>query len=176
VAAGREVAFVGILDATTAPPTFADPEPQRRPTRWANLRQIPDWIRAGDATNRLADFIVTRLVARPRLPRQAAHLRHTWLPFGFGFHLDRRMGLLLRRDLLDAWRLRREPPPPLSVRSLVLFRAGETERFAPDEVGWCAAHKEIRIVRVSGDHKTMLEQPHLATLCARFVEAVQQTY
>ena len=116
------------------------------------------------------------MVARPRLLRLAARLRHAWLPFGFGFHLNRRMGLRLRRDLLEVWRLRREPPPPLSVPSLVLFRAEETEPFAPDEVGWSAAYKELRIVPVTGDHKTMLESPHLATLCARFIEAVQQTY
>jgi len=175
-AAGRGVAFVGILDTTTSPLTFADLEPQPRPTRVDNLRQVPDWIRAGDATNRLADFIVTRIVARPRLLRLAARLRHIWLPFGFGFHLNRRMGLRLRRDLLEVWRLRREPPPPLSVPSLVLFRADETEPFAPDEVGWSAAYQELRIVPVPGDHKSMLEPPHLATLCARFIEAVQQTY
>jgi thioesterase domain-containing protein len=174
--AGCNVAFLGILDTTTSPLTFADLAPQRRPTRMENLRQVPAWIRAGEATNRLADFIVTRMVARPRLLRLAARLRHAWLPFGFGFHLNRRMGLRLRRDLLEAWRLRRDPPPPLSVTSLVLFRAAETEPFAPDEVGWCAAYPDIRIVPVTGGHTTMLEPPHLATLCARFVEAVLHTH
>ncbi len=174
--AGCEVAFLGILDTTTSPLTFADLVPQRRPTRMENLRQVPAWIRAGETANRLADFIVTRVVARPRLLRLAARRRHVWLPFGFGFHLNRRMGLRLRRDLLEVWRLRREPPPPLSVSSLVLFRAAETEPFAPDEVGWCAAYPDIRIVPVTGDHTTMLEPPHLATLCARFIETVLHTY
>jgi thioesterase domain-containing protein len=174
--AGREVAFLGILDTTTSPLTFADLAVQRSPTRMENLRQVPAWIRAGEAKNRLADFIVTRVVARPRLLRLAARLRHAWLPFGFGFHLNRRMGLRLRRDLLEVWRLRRDPPPPLSVGSLVLFRAAETEPFAPDEVGWCAAYPELRIVPISGDHTTMLEPPHLATLCARFAEDALRTY
>jgi thioesterase domain-containing protein len=174
-AMGREVAFLGILDTTTSPSTFADLEPQRRPARMENLRKVPAWIRNGEATDRLADFIVTRLVARPRLLRLAARLRHTWLPFGFRFHLNRRMGLRLRRDLLETWRLRRDPPPPLSVTALVLFRAAETEPFAPDEVGWCAAYPDIRIVPVTGDHSTMLEPPHLATLCARFTEIVSET-
>ncbi len=174
--AGCAVAFLGILDTTTSPLTFADLEPQRRPTRMENLRQVPAWIRTGEASDRLADFLVTRVVARPRLLRLAARLRHTWLPCGFGFHLNRRMGLRLRRDLLEAWRLRRDPPPPLSVPSLVLFRAEQTEPFAPDEVGWCAAYPDICIVPVTGGHTTMLEPPHIATLCARFVEAVRQTY
>ncbi len=174
--AGRNVVFLGILDTTTSPLTFADLEPQRRPTRLENLRQVPAWIRAGEFTNRLADFTVTRVVARPRLLQRAARWRHVWLPFGFGFHLNRRMGLRLRRDLLEAWRLRREPPPALSVASLVLFRAAETEPFAPDEVGWCAAYPDIRIVPVSGDHTTMLEPPHLATLTTRFIEVVQGRY
>jgi thioesterase domain-containing protein/acyl carrier protein len=173
--AGREVAFLGILDTTTSPLTFVDLEPQRRPTRMENLRQVPAWIRGGEFANRLADFIVTRLVVRPRLLRLAAHWRHAWLPFGFGFHLNRRMGLRLRRDLVEKWRLRRDPPPPLRVASLVLFRAECTEPFAPDEVGWCAAYRDLRIVQVTGDHTTMLEPPHLATLCARFTEEVLHT-
>lgn len=173
--AGREVTFLGILDTTTSPLTFADLEPQPHPTRMANLRQVPAWIRNGEAADRLADFIVTRVVAQPRLLRLAARLRHTRLPFGFSFHLNRRMGLRLRRDLLEAWRLRRDPPPPLSVGSLVLFRAAETEPFAPDELGWCAAYPDIRIVPVTGGHTTMLEPPHLATLCERFIEAARQT-
>jgi thioesterase domain-containing protein len=174
--AGREVAFLGILDTTTSPLTFVDLEPQRRPTRMENLRQVPAWIRNGEFANRLADFVVTRMVARPRLLRLAARWRHAWLPFGAGFHLNRRMGLRLRRDLVEAWRLRRDPPPPLRVASLVLFRAEMTEPFAPDEVGWCAAYQDLRIVPVAGDHATMLEPPHLATLCARFVEEALHTF
>jgi thioesterase domain-containing protein len=173
-AAGREVAFLGILDTTTSPLTFTDLVPQRRPTRMENLRQVPAWIRKGEFADRLADFVVTRVVPRPGLLRFAARMRHAWVPFGFGFHLNRRMGLRLRRDLLEAWRLRRDPPPPLSVGALVLFRAAETVPFAPDEVGWCAAYSDLRIVPVTGDHTTMLEQPHLAGLCTRFIEAVRQ--
>jgi len=168
---GREVAYVGVLD-TTAPPTgVVDLAPQRRPTRMENLRQVPTWIRTGEARDRLADFIVTRVVARPRLLRLAARLRHLWLPFGFRFHLNRRMDLRLRRDLMAAWRLRREPPPPVPGRSVVLFRAEDTVPVVADEFGWCAAYPGLRIEAVPGGHTTMLEPPHLATLCERFVEA-----
>ena len=173
--AGREVTFLGILDTTSAPTSVVDLVPPRRPTRMENLRQVPTWIRAGDGWNRLADFIVTRVVARPRLLRLMARWRHMWLPFGLTFHLNRRMGLRLRRDLMEAWRLRTEPPPLLSVTSVVLFRAAETQPHAPDEIGWCAAYPDLHVVPVTGGHTTMLEPPHLATLCERFTQAVQRT-
>lgn len=174
--AGREVAFLGIFDTSTSLLSVVDLAQRRRPTRMENLRQVPAWIRAGEVTDRLADFIVTRVVARPRLLRLAVRLRHTWLPFGFGFHLNRRMGLRLRRDMMVAWRLRQDPPPPLSVASIVLFRAAETVPFLPDEEGWCAPYPGLRIVPVTGGHTTMLEPPHRATLRAHFIEAVLRTY
>jgi thioesterase domain-containing protein len=172
--AGREVVFIGILDTTATPVSLIDLAPQRRPTRLENLRQIPAWIRAGDGRNRLADFIVTRVVARPRLLRRLVPLRRVWLPFGFGFYLNWRMGLRLRRDLMAAWRHRCESPPAVPASAVVLFRAAETVPDAPDEFGWCAAYPGLRIVPVTGGHTTMLEPPHLATLCERFVEAALQ--
>jgi thioesterase domain-containing protein len=56
-------------------------------------------------------------------------------------------------------------------RSVVLFRATDTVPDLVDELGWCAAYPGLRIVEVTGAHTTMLEPPHLATLCERFVEA-----
>ena len=168
---GRDVTFVGVLDTTASPMSLVDLAPQRRPTRLENLRSVPDWIRAGQGRERAADFIVARVVARPRLLRLAVRLRHVWLPFGFRFHMNRRMGLRLRHDLMAAWRRRQEPPPAVPGRSVVLFRAADTVPDLIDELGWCAAYPGLRIVEVTGAHTTMLEPPHLATLCERFVEA-----
>jgi thioesterase domain-containing protein len=168
---GREVAFVGVLDTTASPTSLIDLAPQRRPTRLENLRQVPTWMRAGQGRERAADFIVTRIVGRPWLLRLTVRLRHVWLPFGFRFHLNRRMGLRLRRDLMTAWRHGQETPPPVPGRSVVLFRAAETVPDVVDEAGWCAAYPGLRTVAVSGGHTTMLEPPYLETLCERFVEA-----
>jgi len=173
-ALGREVAFVGILDTTAAPTGSADPAPQRRPTRMENLRQVSAWIRAGEVRDRLADFVVTRVVARPLLLRLAARLRRVWLPFGFHFDLNRRMGVRLRRDLMAAWRLRQEPPPPVPGGSVVLFRAEDTVPDLADDVGWCAAYPGLRIVTVPGGHITMLEPPHLPAVSQRFTAAALQ--
>jgi len=171
---GREVAFVGVLDTTASPMSLVDLAPHRRPTRLENLRSVPAWIRAGQGRERAADFIVARVVARPRLLRLAVRLRHVWLPFGFRFHMNRRMGLRLRHDLMAAWRRRQEPPPAVPGRSVVLFRAADTVPDLVDELGWCAAYPGLRIVAVTGAHTTMLEPPHLATLCECFVEAALQ--
>jgi len=168
---GREVAFVGVLDTTASPTSLVDLAPRRRPTKLENLRQVPTWIRTGDGRNRLADFIVTRVVGRPRLLRLAVRLRHVWLPFGFRFDLNRRMGLRLRRDLMEEWRGRREPPPPVPAGTVVMFRAAETVPDVPDERGWCVAYPDLRVVPVTGGHTTMLEPPHLATVCERVTEA-----
>ena len=167
---GREVAFVGVLDTTASPMSLVDLAPQRRPTRLENLRAVPAWIRAGQGRERAADFIVARVVVRPRLLRLAVRLRQVWLPFGFRFHMNRRMGLRLRHDLMAAWRRRQEPPPAVPGSSVVLFRAVNTVPDLVDELGWCAAYPGLRIVAVTGAHTTMLEPPHLATLCERFVE------
>jgi thioesterase domain-containing protein len=168
---GREVAFVGVLDTTASPTSLVDLAPQRRPTRLENLRAVPAWIRAGQGRERLADFIVARVVVRPLLLRLAVRLRHMWLPFGFRFHLNRRMGLRLRRDMMEAWRRRPAAPPAVPGSSVVLFRAAETVPDVVDALGWCAAYPGLRIVAVTGAHTTMLEPPHLATLCEHFVEA-----
>jgi len=170
--AGREVAFLGILDTLSSPMSLADLAPQPQPTRMENLRHVPAWIRRGELRTRLADFIVARVVVRPRLLRQAARLRHMWLPFGFSFYLNLRMGLRLRRDMLSAWRRRLEPPPPLPVASIVLFRAEDSEPAVPDAVGWRAAYPGISVVEISGGHWTMLDPPNLAPLCQRFTAAV----
>jgi thioesterase domain-containing protein len=167
---GREVPFVGVLDTTASPTSLVDLAPQRCPTRLENLRAVPGWIGAGQGKERLADFIVTRVVARPRLLRLAVRLRHVWLPFGLRFHLNRRMGLRLRRDLMAAWR-RQAAPPRVPGSSVVLFRAADTVPDVADEAGWCAAYPGLCMVAVSGGHTTMLEPPHLVTLCERFVEA-----
>ena len=169
--AGREVAFVGILDTTASPTSLIDLAPQRRPTRMENLRQVPAWIRKGQLKARLADFIVTRVVKRPRQVRLMVRLRRIWLPFGFGFHLNWSMGLRLRRDMLAEWRRRKEPPPPVPVSAIVMFRAAETVPDVPDERGWGAAYPGLRVVPVTGGHTTMLEPPHLETLCERLTEA-----
>ncbi len=170
--AGREVAFLGILDTLSSPMTLADLAPQPQPTRMENLRQVPAWIRRGELRNRLADFIIARVVVRPRLLRLAARYRRMWLPFGFSFYLNQRIGLRLRRDMLSSWRRRLEPPPPLPIASIVLFRAEESEPAVPDAVGWCAAYPGISIVEIPGGHWTMLDPPNLIPFCERFTTAV----
>lgn len=134
------------------------------------FRQARTDIGTSRFEHQLAELIVERFATRPRLLRLLAGLRRLWLPSGFGFRLNLLMGTRLRRDLLAAWRKRAERPL-LPGTQIVLFRAEDTARTVTDETGWCAIYPGLRVVPVPGGHLSLVEPPHLATLCERFTEA-----
>lgn len=71
----------------------------------------------------------------------------------------------LRLRALDHWTVRPAKAPP------TLFRSDERWDTAQD-LGWRRLSKHVSIVRIGGTHDSILEPPHLETLCRHFVEAV----
>ena len=174
-AAGRSVGFLGILDTAevirTPPLTLSARLVDR--SRWGRILQD---LRRGYFRPMLRRILHESLFERPNTKRLLSHLsplRHLQLrPLALNYHLQQHFNYVLRVQLLHRWR----PPlsePPLPARCFV-FRAASNPPDAPYDLGWGRRCADVTVVPLAGDHVTIFDVPHRATLCARFVEAVEQ--
>jgi thioesterase domain-containing protein len=87
----------------------------------------------------------------------------------FAFH--RRIRTITR--LQAQWRWHRNPPlPPIPART-VLFRTAAHAADAAPDLNWRRRCPDLAVVTVEGDHRTMLDPPHLAALCTKFAAEVE---
>jgi acyl-coenzyme A synthetase/AMP-(fatty) acid ligase/thioesterase domain-containing protein len=88
--------------------------------------------------------------------------------------LDQWLQRFLRSAAREEWRA---PPnsAPLPIRTL-LFAADGHAPGTPGDLGWGTRCAMPQVVRVSGDHLTMLNRPHRDPLCEHLVAALQETY
>ena len=118
----------------------------------------------------LALFIVRRL-SSPRARRAlvlVARFRHTQkLPSRFTYYLHRYFNEVWGVAAVKAWHRRmNETVMPLSVPAFLL----RSEAHLPDDpndLGWEHHFPDLSVLDVPGSHETMLDPPHLKTLCDR---------
>jgi thioesterase domain-containing protein len=174
-AAGRSVGFLGILDTPevirTPPLTLSARLVER--ARWGRVLQD---LRRGYFRPMLRRILHESLFERPNIKRLLSHLaplrRLRLRPLALNYHLQQHFNYVLRVQLLHRWR----PPisePTLPVRCFV-FRAASNPPDAPYDLGWGRRCADVTVVPLAGDHVTIFDVPHRATLCGRFVEAVEQ--
>ena len=116
----------------------------------------------------LALFIVRRL-SSPRARRAlllVARFRHTQkLPSRFTYYLHRYFNEVWGVAAVKAWHRRLdETAMPLSVPAFLL----RSEAHLPDDpndLGWEHHFPGLSVLDVPGSHETMLDPPHLKTLC-----------
>jgi thioesterase domain-containing protein len=72
----------------------------------------------------------------------------------------------LRYGALEKWTLKQLNSP------VTLFRSGD--RDSDSDYGWSALCSHLVVMRVGGDHDSILEPPYRDILCARFLQAVRE--
>ncbi|MBV8166605.1 MAG: hypothetical protein JO021_07415, partial [Alphaproteobacteria bacterium] len=81
------------------------------------------------------------------------------------FRLHSDLVWLLRNAALREWR-----PRPLDVVTTLFRPDGEYGSVTYDD--WSTMCTRLSVVRVAGDHASMLDPPHVERFCDRFIDAV----
>jgi len=123
---------------------------------------------AGYATARFA------YVVGLRLARQTMRLWRPLLAYRSSVILDRWLQMWVRLAAREQWRV---PPnsAPLPIPTL-LFGTDDHEPGTPGDLGWGTRCAMPQVVRVSGNHGSMLDRPHRDPLCEHLVAALRETY
>jgi thioesterase domain-containing protein len=184
---GREVAFVGLLDAEAMPglSDILSAQLQDGVTPLQEvLRFLQDIVRVVRAipqqalTRVVALTIVRRLTspwARSALS-VAARYRRTRLPVRFNYHLHAYLNEARRVDAVRLWhRNLTQAPVPLFIPAF-LFRSEERLPGEAADLGWERHFPQLEILNFAGTHETIFEPPHLKTLCDRTYSVIDTLY
>ena len=161
---GREVAFLGILDACIV----------RVPTsrRWAIARA---WKRYRDGfdspTRMLARPWLRRIAARQDFGRLGALLER--LPRRLRFAIETEIADLLRTQAYAAW-IAAPDKPRLGCR-VTVFRSQEARPGVPRDLGWSAIADRVDVVEVGGSHFAMLYLPYRAPTARLFAVEIEHS-
>ena len=168
---GREVAFLGVLDTDlqrvgAAAQAFAEGHAVRDPDEI--LQDV-----ARESWHTGLGFLLAKTARDVVGLERALRYRRVWRLLSgrtaFAFH--RRIRTITR--LQAQWRWHRNPPlPPIPART-VLFRTAAHAADAAPDLNWRTRCPNLAVVAVEGDHRTMLDPPHLAALCAKFAAEVE---
>ncbi len=171
-AAGRPVAFLGLLDAWHAAPT-----PMTRRQKWQLLLGA---IRGGNVARSLAHFIrvglVRRLVSARWAPllRLTARLGRAPLPGRVGYHLHWRLNRYLMVEMVRRQQGRMAGSIKQLLAPTVLFRSSAHSGWSAEDLGWRPFFPDLSIVPVDGNHGTMFDPPYLEPLVERFTASIQR--
>jgi amino acid adenylation domain-containing protein len=180
---GRQVAFLGLLDAAATPSSSevlsAQLQHGATPIQEALhvAKDIARMVRAipqKALTQVVALTLVRRLTspwARPALSIVARY-RHARLPLRFSYHLHFYFNEARRVAAVSSWhRAVSEAPVPLSIPAF-LFRSESHLSGEPADLGWERHFARVEVLNLPGTHETMFEPPHLRTLCDRTLAVI----
>jgi acetoacetyl-CoA synthetase len=175
--AGREIAFLGILDTDTVTRQPVTPRGRAamralRRIRWGahNLQRAwrrgatADWI--GEVT---ADFIARK----DRRLGLAVRMRRLWLPASCGMFVNIYLREKLQARMLRVWQASPSYRQMQLDAPVVLFRSEEHPGGAPPDLGWREFCPRLHVINVPGGHKNMLRMPSVGELSARFIRAAE---
>lgn len=162
---GRQVAFVGLLDAL-AP--IVPPEPRERPVAMLR-RRLSAFSRLWREHGAIRLGLLYAPVGLLALASDLAQL----VPTVDRYEVDYRFGVHAMRALHWRWRSDRRRLSERLAAPMVLFRV----RGAVDDesvwAGWSGRAERFESVTVDGDHWTMLEPVHIQDLVEKLERAVR---
>lgn len=168
-AGGRQVALLLILDTPTAArPPCTLPLP-RLTLRWG--RQMLRAARRGQVRRALTEFIAhhaTHARLRPLLRQSVRIGRGGSGSFAFAMHGW--LQIFLRFELVQ--RFAETPAAEKLPCHMVLFRSDGHPPGTPDDLGWGERVETVQVVRLGGDHHSMLDARHRRELSTKLAEAV----
>ena len=122
----------------------------------------------------LATYRFARHVVGLRLARQTMTLWRPLLADRSSLVLDRWLQMYLRLAAREEWRA------PMNSALLpiptLLFGTDDHEPGTPGDLGWGTRCAMPQVVRVGGNHWTMLNRPHRDPICEHLVAALRETY
>jgi hypothetical protein len=139
-----------------------------------SIRQLAAEGRRAEARNALVRTIVGHLI-HPRaapLLRLIAQLRLFERFDDFGFFLNWLLNMVLLHRMSREWRKVSASANAPMLAPTVLFRPQASDPDCPADLGWRARCPNLTVYDVGGDHSTMLDEPHLGSLVARFTSLV----
>lgn len=175
-AAGREVAFIGIIDARLRQgkddrATLSYAAQQRRwlLTRASALQNHRRAFGLEDTLCRVAAKLLAQPYTRPAL-RWIARQPSLPLPSRTSFLLRRRLRFLLRISAARQWQLRLGSDIlPLPA---VVFRSQGHPDTVADDLGWSQVFERVTVLHFQGDHYSMFERSNRDQLTRAFATVV----
>jgi len=164
VAAGEQVAMLGLIDTSSRYGSRVRDEARQRPSRWRKIRQRLQGLSAIE--------VVQAIAAMLRARRQAAIARRR-------VEALRRRGEELPHDLrygdIEAahFRAYRDYVVTPYAGKLTLFRAEQQRagRAVDATLGWDALVGDLDVFSIPGDHDVIVEAPELARSLREAIEA-----
>jgi len=181
---GRQVEFVGLLDASAVPelPLMLSTQLQERvsPVRavWFLFQDLGRLMRAIRQREfaRVSALVVVRWLnsplARPLLSL-VSRIRGVRLPSRFAFYLDAYFSESMRVAAMKHWYESVDREPSRLSGPAFLFRSEDHRHQLPEDLGWREHFKSVSIFDLSGTHYTILDPPHLTSLCEAVSQAVE---
>lgn len=171
MAMGRAVSLLGIMDTDVSLHPLG--RRQRLARKLRHLRQEVGGSFAFGGIAGVAGFAAARFahdVVGLRRAWRSARLWRPVLAYRSLLVLDRWLQMVLRLAAAAEW----APRPdfaPLPIPTL-LFATDDHEPGTPDDLGWGKRCAMLQVVRLGGDHETMLDRPHRDPLCEHLVAAL----
>jgi len=178
-AAGRSVAFLGILDAWLLAET-EEPHVATAPiTRRQKWQLLLGAMRGSNAAHSLARFILDGLVRRlisarwAPLLRLTARLGRAPLPGRVGYHLHWLFTQYLMVEMVRRQQVRMAGSIKQLLVPTVLFRSSGHPAASAEDLGWRPFCSNLSIVPLDGNHRTMFDPPYLQSLAERLIASMQ---
>jgi thioesterase domain-containing protein len=173
--AGREVAFVGLLDPSA--PTQMPDEVAPIPVSWHFFHTVARQVRAirqGMAA-RVSALIAVRVLnsaAGKPILALARRMGNPRPSLRFGYYLNYYLNASRRLAAMKHWyKSVEEELFPLAAPAF-LFRSQDHSAEEPEDLGWGRHFKSVSTISLTGFHYTIFDPPHLESLCDETGKAV----
>jgi thioesterase domain-containing protein len=152
-AAGRPAARLAVLDAPANTKVYVLPASKRLRYRIRAIRKFH--FRRGLAS------VIAKIATRPALSallRRAAPFRNAELPFGMREFLDTKLTMQMELRLFRPWWAEIQPPPEPFLTPTFIYRSADCDSFEDEDMGWGVLCRDCTVIRVPGDHGSMLHE------------------
>jgi thioesterase domain-containing protein len=165
---GRSVLRVAILDAAANIERVPMSRAQRLKLR---LRDVAK-VRFRGALASIIAKLLTREKSLPLL-RRLSRFRHTPLPFDFGRYLHQKLTMQLELRVFRGWWDRMKPPESLLQAPTYVYKSEDFDDYQREDLGWESFCQDCTVIRVAGDHGSMLHTENNGPLLRSLVEVMK---
>jgi amino acid adenylation domain-containing protein len=170
---GRTVSLLGVMDSNVSSHSLGERQRLVRKLRHFRQEVASSFAFAGIAG--VAGFAAARCaydVVGLRSARRTAWFWRSLLAHRSLLVLNRWLQMVLRLAAAAEW----APRPDLAALPIptLLFATDDHEPGTPDDLGWGKRCAMLQVVRLGGDHETMLDRPHRDPLCEHLIAALLQ--
>jgi thioesterase domain-containing protein len=169
--AGRTVVSVAILDAAATKQPDAATLAYKLRCRLQRLFSL-------NVRGTIASIIAKCLIKEPslRILHKLARFRHIPLPLSFDMYIHPKLTMQMELRLFHAWWATASPPAMPLNASTFIYRAESFNSLAREDLGWGEYCSNLKVIRVAGDHGSMLHKKNNAALLASIAEVMSSDH